>query len=446
MSQPAFVNHREHADAVITAVLQAAAPRRLMQAAFERVPLPPGPVHVLAFGKAAVQMTVAAGAHLGDRIRFGMATHVAGTPARPPGFPTVVGSMPADHPLPTKANVEASEAIKFIAGDYAACCGEGNIGSLCVLVSGGGSAHLTLPASGLSLDDLRHAAGALLRTGATINELNCLRKHCEQLKGGRLARLAFPGRVCVYVLSDVVGDPLDVIASGPCAPDPTTYADALKVAERFGLLETSEHETLVRHLEAGRSGALDETPKPGDPVFDRVEHTIIGNHLTGVAAAKDALRMIGFTVVEARAEVQGEAREVGRALVEHAVNLRKQAGKPVAVVFGGETTVSVKGTGYGGRNQELALAAAIELASADEAAVLAFASDGADGTTGNAGAVITHQTVRLATLMKMEPEAMLENNDSATFFARLDLGGAGSIIKTDPTGTNVNDVSVAMLY
>jgi len=446
MSSLRYEDYRLHADLVIMAVLKAAEPRRLMKEAMERVPVPPGPVHLVAFGKAAVPMTMAASVALGERLRFGICTHVPGTNPRPAAFPAVVGSMPADHPLPTHANLEAAEAIRFTVSDFAGSCGEGNMSTLVVLISGGGSAHLTLPAGNLGLEDLRRVANGLLRTGATINELNCVRKHLELLKGGRLAALACPGRVLVYVLSDVVGDHVDVIASGPCAADPTTYAQAAEVMKKFGLDKTSEHALAMDHLVAGKNGLHEETPKPGESVFDRVQHVVIGNHVTAVEAAVSALRALGFLIVAPSLGVQGEAREVAVKLIEEAAALSNKGRQPVAVVYGGETTVNVRGTGTGGRNQELALAAAIRLAGHSNAAAFTFATDGADASTGNAGAVVSDQTCRIAGMMSLEPQAMLDNNDSATFFARLDLGGAGAAIRTDPTGTNVNDIAVALFY
>jgi glycerate-2-kinase len=442
---PTFLHHREHVDAVLSTVLDAANPRRLMRDALATNPIPAGPCHLLAFGKAAVQMSLAAGEALGDRIRFGMCTFVPGTVPRPKGFPPTVGTLPADHPLPTDQNVEAATAIQFIASDFASCSGEGNMSTLVVLISGGGSAHLTLPAADLTLDDLRRTAAALLRTGATIAELNCVRKHLEQLKGGRLAQLAFPGRVRAFVLSDVVGDALDVIASGPCAPDPTTYADALAVMDKHGLTG-EEHHRARRHLEDGNNGLFAETPKPGDPALDRVHHTLIGNHLTGLAAAKDTLAKLGFPTIDARAEVTGEARDVGKLLVEHALTLRDTHGGPVAAIFAGETTVTVRGQGIGGRNQEMALSMALALESKPDCAAFAFATDGMDGTTGAAGALVTGQTAAKARLLRLDPHAMLEKNDSTTLFTRLDLGGAGTLIKTDPTGTNINDLFAVLAY
>ena len=356
-----------------------------------------------------------------------------------------MGSLPADHPLPTGANLEAAEAIRFTVTDFSECSGEGFMSTLLVLISGGGSAHLTLPSPGVTLEDIRRVTTALLRSGATINNLNCVRKHCEQLKGGRLAQLAFPGRVRAFVLSDVVGDALDAIASGPCAPDPCTYKDALNVLEQAGLAGDRAHAAILTHLERGIAGNAPETPKRGEHWFDNVTHTVIGNHETALAAAADVLSRMGFAV-DKRSRVEGEAATVAAELVHRARQLHRQTGKPCAVIFAGETTVHVRGTGYGGRNQELALAAALELATVENAAVCTFATDGADGTTGNAGAVVTNQTCRMATMLGLEPEAMLKNNDSATFFARLDLSGAGSVIKTDPTGTNVNDIAVALMY
>lgn len=443
MERPLFEHHHEHAEAIVHAVLTAVEPRSLTRRALAQVEPPEGPVSLIAFGKASVKMTMAAAEHVADRIRFGIVAAVPTAP-RPAGFPPTVGLLPADHPLPTDLNVEAASAIRFVAADFGRTRQQGVPGHLMVLISGGGSAHLTLPAEGLTLSDLRTLTDALLRSGASIAEINCVRKHCEQLKGGRLAQLASPGPVSVFVLSDVVGDALDVVASGPCAPDPTTYADALAVLELYQLRR--EAPRVWQHLEDGRDGVHPETPKPDEEALAHVQSRVVANNDHAVRAAVAACEMLGFHVARSATR---QTQAVHAAVTELAGEIRqiKKAGpRPAAVVLGGEMTVPVRGQGVGGRNQELALALACELDAVTNVAILAFATDGIDGPTDAAGAVVCGRLAGAAGAMGLDPRAALRNNDSHTFFLMMDAHGHRTLIRTGPTGTNVNDVVVAMIY
>jgi hydroxypyruvate reductase len=342
-------------------------------------------------------------------------------------------AFPVAHPYPDERNVRAAQAIARIAEG----AGEGD--NLVALISGGGSAMLTLPAEGLTLTDLRAITEALQKAGAPITALNTVRKHCEQLKGGGLARLAYPARVWAFILSDVVGDSLDVIASGPTAPDPTTYAQALEVLTNYTVRDAVP--AVTAHLEAGARGERPETVKPGDPALSHVTNMLIGSNRLALEAARRHATDQGWRVVGFEFGVEGEARIVGMNLALMAQDMRQRSDRPACYLLGGETTVTVHGDGRGGRNQELALAAAIALDGVDNVAVAAFATDGVDGQSPAAGAIATGETCARARAMGLKPEDYLNNNDSYTFFKEV-----GGLIELGPTGTNVNDIAVALVY
>jgi glycerate 2-kinase len=425
---PHTTNPLQIRDQLVAAILKAADPARAVTDA--KLPRDFHPRALIATGKASAPMVEAALARLGDQITTGtitcVPTHEQRLRTACAHHPSIT-IHPADHPLATPRNRAAADAIARKADELASVRTD-----TLVLISGGASAHLTSPAGSLTLDDLRTTTDALLRAGATIRQLNAVRKHCETLKGGRLARRLAPARAHVLVLSDVLGDPLDTIGSGPTAPDPTTFADARAVLDEF---PNAPVPAAVRdHLAA----AADETPKPGDPCFETISHTVIANNDAARAAAERALTSLGFPIVESRARVEGEAAEVARDLVRTLAS----APPPSAVVFGGETTVTVgNAPGLGGRNQELALAAAIELAAIPCAAVLTLATDGIDGPTDAAGALVTTDSVRTLESLGTDPRAALARHDSHTA-----LEAAGSLIRTGPTGTNINDVAVAIRW
>lgn len=383
----------------------------------------------VAAGKAAPAMAIAAVERLPSPPLAAVVVH-------PPGVPGVerlgrlaVESIEADHPVPTARNLAASQRVVRLGESVP------DDGTLLVLLSGGASALLTLPAEGLALDDLATVTQALLRAGAPIDELNAVRKHCERLKGGGLVRLASPRAVHALILSDVVGDRLDVIGSGPTAPDPTTYADALAVLERRGALGASR--AVTDHLRRGAAGQLPETLKPGDPALALARNTIIGGNETALRAAEHQLASDGFNIIAVEREVAGEAEEIGRTLARRLRAIR-EPDRPACILLGGETTVTVgDATGVGGRNQELALAAAIELDGDPSLGVLAFATDGRDGPTDAAGAFVTGATASAARERGLDPALALRQHDSNTI-----LGAAGALIRTGPTGTNINDVAV----
>ncbi len=409
--------------------MAAVEPERLVRELLERQPavLPgAGPVRLAAIGKAALAMARGAAAALGERLAGGIAVTVpSGGGSAPPGVETVAGG----HPVPDEGSVAGGRALVELARGL-----EPEEALLC-LVSGGGSALVALPSEGVSLADLQATTDALLRAGATIGELNAVRKHLDRLKGGRLARAAAPAPVLALVLSDVVGDPLDVIASGPVSPDPTTFTEAWAVLERRGVLERVP--AAVRdELARGARGEREESPKPGDPCFERVRVEIVGNNrLAAEAAVAEGARR-GYAARLLTTTLTGEARHAGGALAALALALRP----PSCLVAAGETTVTVTGSGRGGRNQELALGAALALDGRDGVLVASAGTDGIDGPTDAAGAVVDGATVARARELGLDPRRALADNDAYSFFRAL-----GDLIVTGPTGTNVMDVQVVLV-
>ena len=333
----------------------------------------------------------------------------------------------AGHPMPDQAGVEATrEIVRVLQGANADDL------VLCV-ISGGGSALLTLPHEGISLDDLRQTTDALLRCGATINEINVVRKHLDQVKGGGLARLAAPANVVTLVLSDVVGNPLDAIASGPTVPDTSTWADARAVFDRFGLWDQVPG-SVAERLRAD----IPDTPKPGDPLFERTQTVVVGSNLLACEAAAAEAERQGYRSLVLTTYVEGEAREVARvlaALLREVTASGHPLARPCCLIAGGETTVTVRGQGLGGRNQEVALAAALALRGVPGVLLASVGTDGNDGPTDAAGAWVDGDTVAHATELGLVPARYLAENDSYHFFEQLD-----QLIKTGPTNTNVNDI------
>jgi hydroxypyruvate reductase len=387
-----------------------------------------GRLLVLALGKAAVPMTRAALEVAGDLAGGGLVV----THARLAGLERI-GPLPvveAGHPLPDGRSVEAGVALAALISE----AGPGEL--ILALLSGGGSALAAAPALGLTLEDLAATADALLRGGASIEELNAVRKHLSAISGGRLARLSHPAPVLVLALSDVPGDPLDVIASGPFAPDPTTFDDALTAIQR--LRPERVPPRVVAHLERGARGGLPETPKAGDPVFDRVTHVLVGGGTVAAKAAVARARALGYDAAPAAARLEGEARDAGRRLAAEALELARGP-RAACRVWTGETAVTVAGRGTGGRNQELALAAALDLDGAGGALVAAFGTDGRDGPTDAAGGVADGGTAGRIRAAGLDPEALLRDNDSHRA-----LAAAGDLLVTGPTGTNVADLVVVL--
>jgi glycerate 2-kinase len=391
-----------------------------------------GRLVVVAAGKAASGMTAAAERVLGGAMNAGLAVDTSRAADLRKTRLLVAG-----HPLPDARGLAAAAEIETLAR------GLGRDDILLILLSGGASALLPAPVEGVTLAEKARVTRLLLRSGAEIGELNTVRKHLSRLKGGGLARLASPARVVALLLSDVVGDDLSTIASGPTVPDPTTHADARGVLVRRRLWRLVPA-SVRRHLDEGSRGLLAETPKPGDPLFTRVRTRIVGGNRMSVLAAARRARRLGLATHVLTCRLQGEAREVGRvlaSLMRGSVIAGRPLGRGVCLLAGGETTVSVRGTGRGGRNQELVLGAVSTLATVPRSSVVAaLGTDGVDGMSDAAGAVADDQTTLRARVLGLPPpEAFLADNDSSAFFAAL-----GDLIVTGPTGTNAGDIVVLL--
>jgi len=398
-------------------------------------------VFIVGGGKAVAPMADATAAILGDQLTGGVVITKYGHTLKDqrPIAPDRLQLLEAGHPVPDEAGLRGAEQLAKLLDDA------GADDLVICLISGGGSALLTLPQPGVGLDDLRLLTDALLRCGATIVEINTIRKHLSRLKGGGLARLAAPATVVALILSDVVGDPLDAIASGPTSPDPTTFADAWTVLERYELaVPAAIPHTIVEHLQAGLAGRVAETPKPGDSIFAQVQNVIIGSNALAAQAAVAEARSLGFSALLLSTYVEGEAREVARVVAALAKDLARNNRPlvpPACLVLGGETTVTLRASGRGGRNQELALAAAIALEGWPHVLVATLATDGNDGPTDAAGAIVTGETIVQGRASGLDARASLANNDAYPYLDRL-----GALIRTGPTNTNVNDLLFVIAY
>lgn len=341
----------------------------------------------------------------------------------------------AAHPIPDRAGVEASIAIRDLLRELNAR------DLLLVAISGGASALLPAPAGSMTLEAKQKTTDLLLRSGANISELNIVRKHLSFLKGGRLAALAYPATIVGLLLSDVAGDALDVIGSAPTVGDSSTFADAIAVLERYQLTERVPREVLD-HLAAGARGEIAETPKPRDGLFRNVHNVVVGSNRLALEAAAREAKKLGYNTTILSSTMEGEARDVARA---HAAILREAvaAGHPIrppaCILSGGETTVTVRGNGKGGRNQEFALAAAMAIEGLDRVLVLSAGTDGTDGPTDAAGAIANGDTVARARRSGLDAAQYLAGNDSYALFDSL-----GDLIRTGPTGTNVMDVHLLL--
>jgi hydroxypyruvate reductase len=423
---------RQAARAILDAAIAAGDARRLTREALQRMDLARfRRVVVVGGGKASGTMALAVEEVLGDRVSAGLVAVKEATT----GAPRRIRVVEAGHPIPDERGRAAAEEIRRLAATA------GADGLVLGLVSGGGSALLPAPVAGVTLAEKQAVTRLLLDAGATINELNAVRKHLSALKGGQLARAAAPAPVVALLLSDVLGDPLDVIASGPTAPDPTTFADALAVLGGFALRDRIPV-SVRHHLEAGAAGVVAETPKPGDPLFARVTNCVIGNSgLVTEAALREASRL-GFPPLLLTGQLQGEAREVARvfaAILAESARSGRPVGRPACLLATGETTVTVRGPGKGGRCQEFALALAPALAALPGIVVLAAGTDGSDGPTDAAGALVDWTTLERARARGLDPRGALAANDAYRFFA-----GLGDLVVTGPTGTNLLDLYVAL--
>jgi glycerate 2-kinase len=389
-------------------------------------------LYVIGVGKAGAAMAIAIEALLGDCLRGGHVI-VKYSHGRPVKHVTL---HEAAHPIPDEAGVRATRTlIDFVKG-------RGPRELLICLISGGGSALSPAPAEDITLPEKQEVTRLLLACGATIHEINALRKHISQIKGGQLARLASPATLITLVLSDVVGDSLDVIASGPTVPDTSTFADCLEILRKYHLLDKVPM-AIRRHLEAGVSGAVPETPKPGDAVFARTQTVLIGRNLQALEAASRQAAALGYHPLILSSAIEGETREVAKVhagIAKEVLASGHPIAPPACLLSGGETTVTLHGQGKGGRNQEFALVLALDIHNIPGIAVLSGGTDGTDGPTDAAGAVADWTTCARAEQYGLQPRVALENNDAYPFFERL-----GDLLITGPTQTNVMDVRVMLI-
>jgi glycerate 2-kinase len=420
---------RRQALAIFKAALRAANPAEAVARALAREDLTRyRHIYVVGAGKAGAAMARAAERMLGRRITRGLLNVKYGhvVPLRR------IELNECGHPVPDQAGVEGARRI----ADIAACAGAEDL--LLCLISGGASALLPLPADPITLDEKQEVTKLLLACGASIHEINAVRKHISQIKGGQLARLAYPARVLSLLLSDVIGDNLDVIGSGPTAPDVSTFTLALAILEKYRIFERVPA-SIRERLERGGCGQIPETPKPGERIFARVRNVVIGSNRLAVNAAAGRARELGFRTLILSTFIEGETREIARmhaAIAKEIVHGGRPLKPPACVVTGGETTVTLRGDGLGGRNQEFVLSAALDIAELPNVVVLSAGTDGSDGPTDAAGAIADGRT------LARNPRApeFLARNDSYRYFE-----GLGDLIVTGPTNTNVMDVRLILV-
>jgi hydroxypyruvate reductase len=420
---------RRHALSIFRASLAAADPagavaRHLARRNFDRF----RHIYVIGAGKAGASMAQAAERVLGRRITAGLINVKDGhtAPLRR------IELNQCGHPVPDERGAAGSARIAQIA----AAAGRDDL-VLC-LVSGGASALLPLPAEGITLAEKQATTRLLLACGATIHEINAVRKHISRIKGGQLARLAAPARVESLLLSDVIGDNLDVIGSGPTAPDASTFATVAAIFDRYAI-RTRVPASVRTRIERGARGEIPETPKPNDPLFARVSNTVVGGNRLALDAAARAARLLGYRTLILSSTIEGETREIARmhaAIAREISSTGRPIRPPACIITGGETTVTIKGDGLGGRNQEFTLAAALDIAGLPRVVVFSAGTDGSDGPTDAAGAIADGQT------LARQPDARryLDRNDSYHYFQPL-----GDLVITGPTNTNVMDVRLILV-
>ena len=434
---------RKHAQAIFRAALEAADPVKAVERHLEvrgevlfagkrRFPLALYKrVLVVGAGKASAAMALAVEKRLGKRIETGLVNVKYGHTA--PLKRVKINEC--GHPIPDAAGVAGSTRIaEMVTGasedDLVIC-----------LISGGGSALLPAPANGITLEEKQETTRLLLACGATIHEINAVRKHLSTLKGGQLARLAWPATVVTLILSDVIGDNLDVIGSGPTAPDGSTFAGALAILRNYELLDRVPP-AVLRRLEQGDAGKLPETPKAGARELSRTENLIVGSNRLAVDAAQAKARELGYRTLVLSTSIEGETRDVAgvHAAIAREIHASARPIRPPAcVISGGETTVTLRGHGKGGRNQEFVLAAALAIQGMGETVILSGGTDGTDGPTDAAGAICDGNTVLRARKQGLDAFAHLANNDAYPFF-----DGIGDLLRTGPTNTNVMDIRILL--
>jgi hydroxypyruvate reductase len=389
-------------------------------------------IFIVGAGKATAPMAKAVETVLGSRITGGIVSVKTGHGLKL----KKTAVLEAAHPVPDEAGVEAARQIKGLLE----ATGENDL--IFSLISGGGSALLPLPAEGLTLREKQTATKMLLECGATIHEINAVRKHMSQIKGGQMARMAAPATVINLMLSDVVGDDMDTIASGPFVPDRTTFEEVAVILAKYRLMKKVP-KAIRTILKKGLIGRTDETPKEDEPAFKNITNLIVGSNFMALAAAADQAKAIGYHPLILSSSIEGETREVARV---HAAIAREVRGTghpiktPACLISGGETTVTIKGSGLGGRNQEFVLAAALDIDGLDDMLVFSAGTDGTDGPTDAAGAMADGSTCARALQAGLSPHHHLDRNDAYPLFKQL-----GDLVITGPTRTNVMDVHLIMV-
>ncbi len=390
-------------------------------------------IYVIGAGKAAAAMAFETEKILGKHIRDGVIVtkYDHGLPLKK------IRCIEAGHPVPDDQSVLAGKAILQLAQQ----CGENDI--VIILISGGASALMADVPPGSGLQEVQYLFGLLLGSGANIDEMNIVRRHLSLIKGGGLSRAAYPATQVSFILSDVIGDPLHVIASGPTVPDPTTFTDAYHVLQQYNLVDKTPL-TLINWIRYGLEGKIEDTPKPGNPVFAKTSNHLIGTNLVALEAAAQKARTLGYAPLIITDRLTGESRTAAKAFAESILNDVYTKEKPACLLMGGETTVTINGKGKGGRNQEFALAALITLMDVipfnKMPLILSAGTDGSDGPTDATGAMVDEETIRIVKESNTDPTAFLESNDSYHFFQRV-----GGHIITGATQTNVMDIVMALI-
>lgn len=398
---------------------------------FDLTPFPK--IIVLGAGKSAAPMAAACEDLLKDKLSGGLIITKYGHAGRL----SKIGISEGGHPLPDQAGRRGTrQIVSFLQAAQSDTL-------IIFLTSGGCSALFTSPPAAISLKEKKETIHLLLNAGATIQELNRVRKHLSLVKGGRSALIAFPATVINLVLSDVIDDPLDIIGSGPFFPDGSSFQDALEVLGKYHLIKKVPG-SVTHFLKRGARGLVPETPKPGSNCFKKVTHRIIANNRVALKAAEKEARALGFKPFILGSQIQGEARELAKfygAIAKEMIQSHGPSKKPLCLLAGGETTVTVTGQGKGGRNTELALALAVELKGRRRFLFLSAGTDGTDGPTDAAGALVSGRTYHRAVQKGISPEMYLKENDSYTFFKK-----SGGLLMTGPTGTNVMDLHILLVH
>ncbi len=424
---------KEHAEQIFKEGIKAVDPyeavKRTVESRIENL----GDIYVIGAGKATAPMAKAIEDMFGERIKKGVIVVKYGFKERL----RYIEVIEAGHPVPDENGLKGTkkiiELLRSLKKDDL----------LFSLISGGGSSLLPLPADGITLEEKRILTEALLKCGASIDEINTVRKHISLSKGGRLAKASYPAKVINLMLSDVVGDRIDMIASGPFVPDPTSFSDALEVLRKYDLLDKVP-KTIIEYIKAGIEGKVPETPKPGDPVFQNVENIIVGSNLIALKACEKKAKELGYNTMILSSMIEGETRDIAKmhcAIAKQILKTGDPIPPPCCIISGGETTVTVRGKGKGGRNLEFCLACAIEIDGLKrDMVILSAGTDGNDGDTDAAGAIVDPYTVKRGREKGMSAIDYLRNNDSYNF-----LKETGDLLITGPTRTNVMDIHIILI-